>query len=1050
MMAGFPHPRHWVRRLLLLLFFLSGASALIYEVTWTRRLTHIFGSTTLAVSTVLAAFMGGLALGSYLLGRVADRRAGKALATYGALEISVGLLALGVPLFLRGVAAIYLALAPLLERVPQLFFFIQFLLVGAVIVLPTALMGGTFPVLARWLVAREDEVSVRVGSLYAANTLGAGAGTALATYLLLPVVGVWKSELLAVVGNGIAGATALALDRRWRATAAGSETPAAGTVCAVPDDPPPRTRRILLLGIALSGFAAMVDEVTWSRILALVLGSSVYAFGMMLLLLLVGLAIGSALFSRLRPAHPVPLFALALIGNSLAVVAGIALVPRLPTLFLGGFRTVRGSFLMQQSFELLLAGGLVLPAAVLFGVAFPAAVAAIADALRVGRDVGRVTACNTIGTVAGAFLAGFVLIPRFGLRATLTVGVAAAAAAGMLSLRLVKSRTWRHTGFVGAAVALLAALVIPAWPQKLLVMGAGFYASLYESPQELLDAARDRQLLFYKDGVATTLSVDQQGDYKYYRSNGKTDASTHPGDMANQILLGQLPMLLHPNPKDVFMLGLGTGVSAAAVARYPVRSIGIVDIEAAARQATRLFATENRNIVADPRVRLLVADGRNALLARRQSYDVIISDPSDVWVAGVGNLFTREFYALARSRLRPQGIMVQWFHMHSLPPNQLRLIVATFRSVFPYASFWRPNRGDVILLGTANPLPWDYPRLKERIENVPGVRQDLLALGLWQPLSVFAAFVLEGEDLNRMLSGVAEVHTDDRPVIEYLSPRAAYADTTAINDPGVQAFQARFFPAMTGFDLNRDVDARAVYLLGFGHASLGRTESAIKLMEESVARDPKNAKYWIGLGNQYRTKAAESRAIGSYRRALSLEPGEPEATINLAALLRSNGEDAEAERLLRAGLAASSADAPLQAAAARLFLDTGRAREALSLLEPAVQKEPQNGELRLLLGRCLAAVGRREEAIRELRSACALAPNDAAFQLAAARALLQAGDADGAATSSAKAVALDPNNVEALLTLAEASQRRGDLEGARRARERAAGLAPYNPALARP
>ncbi len=270
--------------------------------------------------------------------------------------------------------------------------------------------------------------------------------------------------------------------------------------------------------------------------------------------------------------------------------------------------------------------------------------------------------------------------------------------------------------------------------------------------------------------------------------------------MANQLLLGHLPMLAHPDPKDVFVLGLGTGVSAAAIARYPVRSIDIADIESGSREATRFFAQENRNILADPRVTFLVADGRNALLARKKTYDVILSDPSDVWVAGVGNLFTREFYALARSRLRPGGVMVQWFHGHSLPPEQMKLIVATFRSVFPHTSFWRPNRGDVILMGTVEPTPWDLARLRERVASVPGVRDDLLSMGFWHPLSIFAPFVLDGDDLARMLSGVEGLHSDDHPVIEYLSPRAGYEDTTSINDAGVQALQTKRLPAIAGFE----------------------------------------------------------------------------------------------------------------------------------------------------------------------------------------------------------------------------------------------------------
>ena len=250
----------------------------------------------------------------------------------------------------------------------------------------------------------------------------------------------------------------------------------------------------------------------------------------------------------------------------------------------------------------------------------------------------------------------------------------------------------------------------------------------------------------------------------------------------------------------MFVLGLGTGVSAAAIARYPVRSIEIADIESGSREATRFFAAENRNILADPRVTFLVADGRNALLARKKTYDVILSDPSDVWVAGVGNLFTREFYALARSRLRPGGVMVQWFHMHSLPPEQMKLIVATFRSVFPHTSFWRPNRGDVILMGTVEPTPWDLARLRERVATVPGVREDLLSMGFWHPLSIFAPFVLDGDDLARMLAGVrACTRTTTRA--SSTSPRGPATRTRPRSTtPACRPSRRSGFPPIAGFE----------------------------------------------------------------------------------------------------------------------------------------------------------------------------------------------------------------------------------------------------------
>lgn len=1042
-MTGRSHLPEWMRRLLLLAFLFSGSSGLIYELAWTRRLTRIFGSTTLAVSTVLAAFMGGLALGSYLLGRYADRQPKKALQAYGVLELSIGLLALSVPLLFRGVGYVYLALAPSLERSPQIFFLIQFFLVAAVIVLPTSLMGGTLPLLSRFLVIHREEVGGRVGVLYAANTLGAAIGTAAATYALLPEIGEWRTEVCAALLNLAAGAVALLVQRRL----APSPEPAADTEStgASAAGKPSLEVRILLLGIALSGFAAMVYEVAWSRTLAIVLGSSVYAFGMMLLVFLIGLSAGSALFTHLpkRSGQASAVLALVLAGNTVAGLFAIALVPRLPILFLWIFPLTKDSFFRQQLLQFLVTASLLLPSAMLFGMAFPAVIAATTEsARRVGRSVGRVNAVNTVGTVVGAFLGGFVLIPQLGLRATLMAAAIATAGAGLAVLWLARAAEarWRRGASAAVGAALLAAALVPPWPRKLLASGPGFYGPKYRSAAEFLASLRDMELLFYKDGVNTTLSVDRWGDHRYYRSNGKTDASTYPSDLAVQLLLGQVPMLLHPNPQDVFDLGLGTGISAAAVARYPVRSIDIVDIEPAGQEAVHFFDQENRRILSDPRVHFLAADGRNALLARSRTYDVIICDPSDVWVAGVANLFTREFYELVRSRLKPGGVFVQWWHTHALHPDHMKLVVATFRRVFPHASYWRANRGDVMMVGSVEPLAWDYERLRTRFQTVPGVAEDLRGIGIWHPMALFAALVLDGDDLARLVADVRGEHTDDRPVVEFYAPRFLYTDTATANEAMVTALQTQFFPPMTNFDPARDLDPMAVYLLGFGHASLGRTDTAIKLMEDSVARDPKNARCWIGLANQYRAKGLDDSAMSAYRQALLLVPAESEATVNLAALLSAKGNNGEAETVLRAGLSVTPEEPATLTAIGKLLLETGRSTEALSLLEPAAPKHAANGELRLLLGRSLKAAGRREEALTRLREACALAPKDPAIQAAAAGAFLELGDLPGAVEASQRATAVDPNNVDALLALAEASHRRGDRATERAARERAQNL----------
>jgi spermidine synthase len=690
-----------------------------------------------------------------------------------------------------------------------------------------------------------------------------------------------------------------------------------------------------------------------------------------------GVSIGSALFSRLHPRRAPLVFVLAAAGNCVCGLIAILLVPHLPAIFLANLASVKQSFFLQQLHQVFVGALLVLPCAVLFGLAFPAVITGATDALRAaGRGVGRVSAYNTVGTVVGAFLAGFVFVPALGLRATLTVGLMSTAAAALLALSLVPATlpTIRRGVISAVAVTLVLSLVAPSWPHQILLSGAAYFGSLGATPEAFLEGARASKLLFYEDGVATSISVDEQNGIRLYRSNGKTDASSDPGDMANQLLLGHLPMVLHPDPKDVFILGMGTGVTAAAVARYPVQSIEIVDIEPASRRAAAYFEPENRRVVSDPRTRFIAADGRNALLARGKSYDVIISDPSDVWVAGVGNLFTREFYELARDHLRTDGVMVQWFHMHALQPENMKLIVATFRSVFPDASFWRPNRGDIILVGTRNGVPWDYTRLRERFENVPGVKDDMVGAGLWHPIAMFAAFVADGAELEAMLAEIHTLHTDERPVIEFEAPRALYADTTATVDPMVQTFQKKDYPTLLNFD-EKELTARDLYLFGFGYASLKRPERAIRLMEDSVRREPEgDPKFRVGLANQYRLQGNQAKARELYESALRRAPGDVEAALNLATLREETGAPDAAISVLQSAVAASPNDVELLRALGRLLHTRNRASEAVPILARAAAAASSDAGLRAAYGKALVAAGKTTEGMAELRAAHALDP----------------------------------------------------------------------------
>ncbi|MDR7522300.1 MAG: fused MFS/spermidine synthase [Armatimonadota bacterium] len=905
----------------------SGAASLIYQVVWMRHLVLVFGSTTLAASTVVAAFLAGLALGAWAWGLAADRQPGQTLALFGLVEAATGLYALASPWLFRGVDALYLAAYAPLASWPTLFAGTQFLLCAAVIVPPAMLMGGALPLLARRLVVRPAEASGGAGRLYGWNTLGAAAGAALA-YGLLPALGLAAAVRLAASANLVVGACALLLDARTRlqvsprAPAPAAAAPEAPRPSGDPGTPPDRLAVYLVLqGFALSGFAVITFEVVWARLLALVVGSSVYAFGSLLVVILAGLGAGSAAYGRRRARPDAHLSALGILQVLIGASAALSLlvVPHLPFQVVRFFPVFADSFAWHAAVQVAAAAVLAAVPAALSGAVFPAVVGGLGGPLaRLGRTIGTAYGANTIGTVLGAFLAGFVLIPAVGLRAAMVLGILATLLAGVLVLAVaVRSPVRRAVMMAPAAVALLVVVTLPPWPREVFTAGSGFFAKLYGSAEVFERAVAAMRLLYYRDGINATISVDETGGYLFYRTNGKTDASTAPNDTVTQVLLGQLPMLRHPHPQDVFVLGLGTGMTAAAVARYPVRRIDIVELEPAGLEAARLFGQYNRQVLADPRVRVLLADGRNRLRAAPDRYDVIISDPSDIWIAGIGALYTVEFYQAARARLRPGGVMVQWVHTHSLPPEAFALIVATFRAVFPHTEVWTAAIGDLMLIGTIEPLGWDYRRIAGRLEAIPGVREDLQAIGIWHPAAVLAAFALGGDDLDRLTRSVHRLHTDDRPVLEFWAPRFLYADTQAQIHGLLSHLRTRPFPPVAGFDPSRDLDADATYLMGFAYASLGRPTVGIPYMERSTAMAPDRPAFFVGLAHQYRAVGRPRDAEDAYRRALALDPDHVEALVSLGEILLEAGRPAQALAYAQRALRIAPADERAQALAER-------------------------------------------------------------------------------------------------------------------------------------
>jgi spermidine synthase len=1071
-----------VDAVLYLCFFFSGASGLVYEVVWLRWLVHVFGATTLAVSTILTAFMGGLALGSWLAGRWAARVA-RPLLAYGLLELAIGAYALGLPALLHAVAPTLSVFGATEASSFAALSLARFVLAVLLLTVPTACMGATLPILAQFIAPRIEGLGSRVGRLYAVNTTGAVLGTAAAGFVLLPTVGVALTNLLAVALNVAVGVTALLVGWKVRgadvpaaAPAAAAAPPALGAADpGAPDLAARRTALAALAAVAVSGALSMVYEVGWTRALALVLGSSVYAFTVMLTTFLVGLAAGSYLLARRVDRLADPGMALAVIQLLIGAAAfvGLVILDELPYVFVRVFALSGGRHGLLLALEFLISGSLILLPALLAGAVFPICVRLTAAAgARVGRTVGNLYALNTVGAIVGSFAAGFVLVPSVGVRGTLVLAILLNLACAFLLFVGVPARR-RSLALALAAGVPVAALAVPVlapdWNPLTMSSGVAVYApSMQRLSRAEFQAQRQTvQLLSYEEGLTTSVSVEEAAGHVFLRLNGKTDAST-AADMPTQVLVGHIPLLLHQDPKDVVVIGFGSGVTIGSALRHPIRSATIVELEGAVIRAGRFFEHVNNRPLADPRARLVINDARNFLLLTRDRFDVIISEPSNPWLSGVASLFTREFFQLARDHLRPGGIFAHWLQLYSLTPEVVRTVLATFNAVFPEAVVFQTTGGDTLLVGSLGPPQVTFHSVVRRI-TPPAVAEDLRRVGVRDVEELFARLVLDVEDVPRFAAG-APLNTDDNAYVEFTAPVTLYVN--AIFENGLRLAHAFTGGGSVLGRLTRE--APEGFAARLGHRFLAR-EQAQQAEAHALAglRAGGRADLAAVAAHAAAARGDAAEAERRWQAVLRLDPTSPEGLLGLAAELEARGELREARVLAqraeaRGGTAATLREAELlarlqaprdaDALLARLPADApgvplahggvrlalGDAAGAERLFRKAI-REHDDGRARAGLAAALDQLGRAAEARHERRRAVELDGARGFRYLGQARVRARLGLHAWAEYDMRRARDLMPWNAEAHEERARLLERMGDRRRAIEAWEETARAFPANP-----
>ena len=757
-----------------LCFLCSGAAGLLYEVVWSKQLSYLLGGSLHSVATVVAAFLGGLAIGARVLGSPLARRPNPAR-VYAMLEVGVAITGVAILPLLRSLDGPVGQLYRAFGGESPAFAIARVVLLLVVLVPPAALMGATLPV----LVARCERGALGAGLawLYAINTFGAVAGSVLGGFLLLPTLGLTATTMVAAALNVIAAAVA------WFGSRSGFQGDAMPTTANanVTASLTPGAQRVFAWVFAVGGFVALLLQLAWVRLFGLVFGSSVYSFSAVLGVYLLGLAAGSALAAPLLARERVAAwwFALLQLGLAASSVAGLHAYAGLPKAMLELGERTGPSWSGLLIGEVGLVAPILLMPCVLLGAAFPLA-ARLLQRGSAGETTGTAYAINTVGTIVGSLATGFLLLPALGVQGVVLLASTLALISGLLALRLPAlvraDRRVVVSALVLAAGTVVLGVTAPRWDP--LLMSTGMFRPY--SAHNLLESARAKgetgdptrnlvahqKALYYRDGINASVLVasDPAQGKVWMRVGGKVDAGT--GDMLTQVMLGLLPAAFADSGARTLVVGHGSGVTAAAALAAGAGATDIVELEPAVIAGSRFFHEPAEDPLADPRVTLHMEDARTTLAHGRGRYDVIISEPSNPWIAGVNNLFTVDFYQRVRARLQPDGVFCQWVQLYELSPRSFRSLLASYLAVFPEAHlFTLPGDTDALLVAAPPGRALSLDRLRG-----PRIAFQLERARLTAPEQLAAFYAGSGERLRALAAG-GELNTDERPFVEYQAPR---------------------------------------------------------------------------------------------------------------------------------------------------------------------------------------------------------------------------------------------------------------------------------------
>ncbi|MBI5136566.1 MAG: fused MFS/spermidine synthase [Nitrospirae bacterium] len=985
-----------------LLFLVTGATGLVYEVIWTRMLGHVVGNTTQAIGLVLAAFMAGLALGSLALGRWADRRTDP-LKVYALLELGIGACALAIPgtfeLLLDGYAALHAGFSGHAGLIGAARFVVAFL----VLVVPTFLMGATLPVLARYAVREKGAVGGRLGTLYGINTLGAMAGAWASGFVLMRAFGISGAGHVAVALNAAVAVCALLLHRvsepvpvhqPWRPD---PQDPRPDPD-APPQDPAFRPGYVWLYG--LSGMVALALEVLWTKSLSFFLGNTTQAFATMLSTFLFGLSLGAFAVSRVVDRMAAPARA---VGTCLVAIgaAGLLTLP-----LFGAIMNRTGMPGTATGF--LVAALVMLPATLFMGAMLPlTARLYVGHGHAVSGRVGRMVAVNTAGAILGSVLAAFATIPLFGIHGSILAMCALSVLAGSVVLLRERGNRLATAAQCAVALGLLAFFVLTAHER--------FFSVLHYTFRE---GFRDEvESLYYNETSAGIVEVTREdAGFMSYKIDGQNQAKTSVMGLRVHNLLSQLGLLLHPHPKKVLMVALGGGMTAGGAVPfdplYDLDTLDVVEISPAIVEVAAQFKDYNHDVLSFPKLRVTVEDGRNFMLTAGDRYDVIVTGViHPKHNAGNAGMYGSEYYNLVKRRLAPGGVVVQWTPLNGVREAEFKRILATFVDAFPHTTLWfsqnfggfARGNNNLMVVGSLEPLPLDFAAIAGKMAH-PSVRAAMGAYGVHGPVQLLDAFVTDADGIRAYVNG-APVLRDDHNPLEFL-PQEEHA-------PAVLA---------TLLSVRQPVAPRLVNAPPAALEQMARRYAlSDMLLRADLAADTRRFGAALGLyGHALRDfgGAEVARAAGEVRfladdwlkrreAAFAAAPASPQACARLGEALVELERWGHAVETLERCLALS--------ATVDVYLNLGRAHygaqhfdQAIRVWTHATQVAPKRHEPHFNMGLAAERQGHYDAALEHYAAAAERAPEDAAVLARYGKILVRQGRMEEAMRVAMHVNAIDP------------------------------------------